>query len=44
VARQGGQKVWPVLTGAGLAAGMMWWSYQHALESGLASSAPGTEN
>ena len=43
VAKQGGQKAWPVLTGAGLAAAMMWWSYQHALKSGLASDQPGTE-
>jgi hypothetical protein len=44
VAKQGGQKVWPVLTGAGLAAVMMWASYQHALTAGLASDQPGTES
>lgn len=44
VAIKGGEKAWPVLIGAGLAAVMMWASYQHALKSGLASSAPGTEN
>lgn len=43
VAKQGGQKAWPVLAGAGLAGGMMWLSYRHALESGLASGQPGTE-
>ena len=43
IAKSSGQKAWPVLTGAGLAAGMMWASYQHALTSGLASGEPGTE-
>ena len=43
VARANNRKAWPVLLGAGLAAGMMWWSYQHALSSGLASGQPGTE-
>ena len=43
IAKSSGQKAWPVLVGAGLAAGMMWASYQHALTSGLASGEPGTE-
>jgi hypothetical protein len=37
------KKRWPPLAGGALAAAMMWASYQHALESGLASTAPGTE-
>jgi uncharacterized membrane protein len=43
VAKQSGHKAWPILLGAGLAAGMMWASYQHALSAGLASDQPGTE-
>jgi hypothetical protein len=35
---------WPPLLGGGLAAAMLWASYRHALESGLSSSAPGTES
>jgi uncharacterized membrane protein len=34
---------WPPLAGSGLAAGMLWWQYQYALKSGLASAEPGTE-
>jgi hypothetical protein len=34
---------WPPLLGGALAAAMLWASYQHALRSGLASGAPGTE-
>lgn len=44
VARKGRDKAWPIITGAGLAAAMLWWSYQHALQAGLASGQPGTEN
>lgn len=44
VAKQSGEKAWPVITGAGLAAGMMLWSYKYALESGQASGQPGTEH
>jgi hypothetical protein len=43
IAVQSGESAWPVLLGAGLAAAMMWWSYQHALKAGLASPEPGTE-
>ena len=34
---------WPPVLGGGLAAAMLWWSYQHAMQSGLASAGPGTE-
>jgi hypothetical protein len=34
---------WPPLVGGALAAAMLWASYQHALEAGLASGQPGTE-
>lgn len=37
------KKRWPPLAGGALAAAMLWASYQHALESGLASTAPATE-
>lgn len=36
-------KRWPPLAGGALAAAMLWACYQHALDSGLASTAPGTE-
>jgi hypothetical protein len=33
-----------ILAGGAVAAGIMWWCYDHALKSGLASGAPGTES
>ena len=33
-----------ILAGGGVAAGLMWAQYDHALKAGLASSAPGTES
>ena len=38
-----GAAVWPPILGAVLAGFLMWMQYQHALQSGLASNAPGTE-
>lgn len=38
------EKRWPPLAGGALAAAMLWACYQHALESGMASAAPGTES
>ena len=35
---------WPPLLGASLAAMLLWVQYVHALNSGLASQLPGTEN
>jgi hypothetical protein len=35
---------WPPLLGVGLAGGMLWFQYVHALNSGLASDEPGTED
>jgi hypothetical protein len=32
-----------IVTGGGLAAGLMWWQYDHANKAGLASTEPGTE-
>lgn len=32
-----------IIAGGAVAAGIMWASYQHALQAGLASGAPGTE-
>ncbi len=37
-------KRWPPLLGGGLAGGLLWMQYVHAKNSGLESSAPGTEN
>ena len=34
----------PIVCGGALAAGVMYWSYSHAMTSGLKSSAPGTED
>lgn len=34
---------WPPLVGAGLAAGMLWAQYKHAMKAGLASGQGGTE-
>lgn len=39
-----GNPIWPPIAGFVLAAGMMYASYWHALEAGLSSNAPGTEN
>lgn len=39
-----GNSPWPPLIGFTLAAGLMYASYVHALQSGLASDAPGTED
>lgn len=41
--QQEGNPVWPVMAGFGLAAGMMYVSYWHALESGLQNKGSGTE-
>lgn len=35
---------WPPAVGGFLAGGLLWMQYQHALRSGLSSSAPGTES
>jgi 4-hydroxybenzoate polyprenyltransferase len=43
VQARAGRPVWPPILGAGLAGGMLWAQYQHALKSGLASAEPGTE-
>lgn len=32
-----------ILAGGGLAAGLMWWQYDHAVKAGLSSPEPGTE-
>lgn len=32
-----------IIAGGGLAAGLLWWQYRHALKAGLASKKPGTE-
>lgn len=37
------QHAGPIVAGGGLAAVVMWYSYAHAKEAGLASSAPSTE-
>lgn len=37
------KKRWPSAMGGGLAALVMWLSYEHARDAGLASSEPGTE-
>ena len=34
----------PILTGGGLAAGLLMWQYHHAKVCGLASTEPGTES
>jgi hypothetical protein len=34
---------WPPLLGVGLAGGLLWFQYVHALNSGLESNEPGTE-
>ena len=34
---------WPPLVGGGLAAGLLWWQYCHAVQSGLANPGPPTE-
>jgi hypothetical protein len=39
-----GRPVWPPALGAGLAGGLLWIQYQHAVSSGLSSTAPGTED
>jgi hypothetical protein len=36
--------VWPPLLGSGLAGVMLWVQYVHAMNSGLESDAPGTED
>jgi hypothetical protein len=36
--------IWPPLVGSGLAGGLLWWQYIHAMNSGLATDAPGTED
>ena len=33
-----------ILAGGAVAAGLMWWQYQHAMQAGLASGEPGTEH
>ena len=33
-----------IIAGGGLAGGLMYWQYQHALKAGLASCEPGTES
>ncbi len=33
----------PALAGGALAAGLMWWSYDHANKAGLANAGPSTE-
>lgn len=34
----------PILAGGAVTGGVMWYLYKHAKETGLASTAPGTEN
>jgi len=34
---------WPPLLGGGLAGALMWWQYNHAMQSGLAHPGPSTE-
>jgi hypothetical protein len=36
--------VWPPLLGSGLAGGLLWAQYIHAMNSGLESDEPGTED
>jgi hypothetical protein len=36
--------IWPPLVGSGLAGGLLWWQYIHAMNSGLSTDAPGTED
>lgn len=36
--------VWPPALGAGLAGGLLWGQYVHAMNSGIRSSQPGTEH
>lgn len=38
------KKPWAVILGGGLAGGLMWLQYRHALACGMRSSAPGTES
>jgi uncharacterized membrane protein len=35
---------WPPLVGSGIAMGLLWAQYRHALTAGLASTEPGTED
>ena len=37
------EHVWPIIVGGGLAAGIMYVSYSHARDAGLASAEPPTE-